>query len=240
MAPHKRSTELFEIIRSRDSERDVTQLPNWWSRDHEGEGRGRGKAVGAWLSQPVYVRMPRGLGLGLGVVVVALVVVGFQLGRIAGGDGLDGEQRSNQKLAEARVGPINPALLQTDTPGRTVDPGLKNGKNSPNTTAGASPTANGDPRQVGLNYFCLATMPAKYRADAEKAVAFLKSNQVDARVFVVQNRMLQVIVLRGFEKPYSRDAKQFENLLRSLGRVWKAEHRGWSDWSDLYAIKYKS
>ncbi len=235
MAPHKRNTELFEIIRSRDSERDVTQLPNWWSRDHEGEARGRGKAIGAWLGTPLHLQLTRGVAVALGVVVVALFVVGFQLGKHAGTGRLSGEERSNQKLAAARGGTINPALLKTERSGQSGGTALNPGQK----TAVQAGAAARDPRRVGMNYYCLATMPLKYRAEAEKAVAFLKSNEVDARVFVVQNRMLQVIVLKGFEKPSSREAKRYENLLRSLGRTWKAEHRGWSDWSDLYAIKYK-
>jgi hypothetical protein len=51
---------------------------------------------------------------------------------------------------------------------------------------------------------------------------------------------LKLVVLRGFTKPLSDpEAKRFEEQIKALGRKWKAEHRGTTDFRDLIAEKYR-
>ena len=48
------------------------------------------------------------------------------------------------------------------------------------------------------------------------------------------------MALRGFAQPLSDlEAKRLEYRLKALGRSWKAQHNGSSDWRDLYAEKYR-
>jgi hypothetical protein len=149
------------------------------------------------------------------------------------------DARSTQKLAEILRDPVNGLLLRTDDNSRQTVPSHANPNSTDPNRPAVAPASGGDLRIPGYNYFCLATMPPKYRSEAERAVAFLKRNRVDAAIFSVDNHWLQVVALRGFDSASSPQAKEYESLLRSLGRAWKAEQRGWSDWSDLYAIKYK-
>jgi hypothetical protein len=183
--------------------------------------------------------MLAGLGLFL------LVIIAYEIGHARNvSTQKQTDHVSTEKVTDLRHNPINGLLLRTGD--GSLETALAPGNESPTGTSHppvSSPSGGtsggGDPRVPGYNYFCIATMTPKYQADAEKAVAFLQRNRVDAAIIPVDNRWLQVVALRGFDSASSPQAKEYESLLRSLGRAWKAEHRGWSDWSDLYAIKYK-
>ncbi|MHB1158605.1 MAG: hypothetical protein ACYC26_17410 [Phycisphaerales bacterium] len=176
------------------------------------------------------------------ILFIVFIIIVFELGRGSGSPQQQTNARSTQKLAELRQTPVNGLLLRTDESASAPEnetgvPASAGMSPSPQSPSPSSPSA--DPRVPGYNYFCLATMPPKYRAEADRAVAFLQRNRVDAAVFSVDNHWLQVVALRGFDTASSPQAKDYQSLLRSLGRSWKAEHRGWSDWSDLYAVKYQ-
>lgn len=241
--PQHNGPELFEVIRRRgdsQSGREAMQVPGWWSNDGVGQTRRR-SSTHDWLTAPVRMHVNRAMLLGSALVIVAMVVIGYQFGRAGGGP-------DQPLMAADRQLPVRdlPAGAQT---GNRPAPAAKTGSGADHVaTSQAEPVetkapfiiaASAEGRLAGYNYYCLATMPIRYRAEAERAVGFLATNGVDADVVAVQNRWLQVIALRGFERTTSPQAREHESLLRSLGRVWKAERRGWSDWSDLYAIKHR-
>ena len=237
MAPQRQNPVLFEIIQGQKRGSQATNLPEWWSASSNKStaSPSRTDAATTYLLKPVSIN--RATLLGLLLVTLAIGVIGFYLGRAVAPTSND--LRSSDRLAQHRASPINSALMQshrTSTPDQTTPAATSNTTHQPVTTP-ATPAA--DPRQIGHNYYCLATLTLNYREEAERAKAFLARNDVDARVIKVQNQWLQLIVMKGFESPNSQDAKRYGNLLRSLGRAWKSEHRGWSDWSDLYLIKHR-
>jgi len=220
-----------------------------------------------WLWRSRRFQLAPGLLLVLGVVLLAMLVTAYELGRrsafaeLAGGS--PGADRTPADSDAIQNQPINAALMRrdgggsrnggTDTRARQPDAAsdaggtTANGANrSPQApvhdATGSSPGffvsgSAEDPRRRGYNYFCVATLPSQYKSEAERAVKFLEANDVDAAAISVDN-WIQIVALRGFESPTSPQARQMESLLRGLGRIWKAEHRGGRDWSDLYPMKY--
>ncbi len=223
----KKSSALFELIRKDDQAREKLKVPHWWRSRHEGEEpsgpvSGRLGRLIRVLFRPVGWRMPIGLWALAGVLIVTLPVATYYAGE---GYSLD----DPAPLRTVQSHAVNPDLTR-DLPDTSRE-------NVPGTSADSAGSSR--QRQPGMNYFCLETMPNRFRSEAERAAAFLQGNSVDALVVDVQNGQIQLIALRGFAKPHSDpQAKRFASLLRSLGRTWKAEHKGWSDWKDLYAIKY--
>lgn len=220
-----------------------------------------------WLWRRRRFHLAPGLLLILGVVLVAMLVTAYELGRrsasaeLAGeATGGDGSPTGTQAMQDQ---PINAALMRRDGDGsraagsseardrtnRAGDASQATGDGSNESSIGPvheSPSAAPDffvsdsardPRQVGYNYFCVATLPSQYKSEAQRAVRFLEGNDVDAAAISVDN-WIQIVALRGFDSPTSPEARQMESLLRGLGRIWKAEHRGGRDWSDLYPMKY--
>jgi len=248
MAPSGKTP--FEIIRGRGDAQDRLRVPHWWknakrepSADPDTDHR-----QANWFLTPVTLRLNRAMVLGIAAVFGASLVAAYEVGVARSpGAAVDVNARSTAEMADVRRQAINARLMRTEAAA-----GVGEGPSAAPDGATAATTADDpdrvltveagspdDPRRPGLNYFCLATMPPKYRAEAEKAVRFLQRNRVDAAIVSVDNRWLQVIALKGFEKATSPPARDYERLLRALGKAWKAEHRGWSDWHDLYAIKYQ-
>ncbi len=234
----------FEVIRASQSRRDRLAAPKWWGGATEKPAprpeADRGGRPGwlAWLTAPLTLRANLAAVLVAIAVVGAAVIVAYEVGvsrarRIAETT----TARSTRLLADARNQPINHRLMVVD--GEDVLESRPNVQPDDDTAAARAPAASAEQRRPGLNYYCLATMPARYANEAEKMVAFLRRNQVDAAVVSVQNDKLQLIALQGFERISSPQARRFRDRLRALGRAWKAEHGGYTDWHDMYAIKYR-
>lgn len=187
-------------------------------------------------SREVRLRLSRKTIAFASVLFIVFIIIVFELGRGSASLQQQTNARSTQKLNELRQTQVNALLLRTDS---APEGGPASAGTSPAPNPQSPAPSSADPRVPGYNYFCLATMPPKFRAEADRAVVFLQRNRVDAAVFSVDNHWLQVVALRGFDTASSQQAKDYQSLLRSLGRSWKAEHRGWSDWSDLYAVKYQ-
>jgi hypothetical protein len=170
---------------------------------------------------------------------VALIGAAFGTGWLAGQSQAEQRRLSYENLVQSLQESVEPGekgLIPSSVRGVEAQ------------TAGASATSSGavldsddDPREPGLNYFRLVTMPGNARASGERAVRFLRRNGVDAALVPMKNNnSLKLIALRGFESPNSDPAaRQFKRRLQSLGREWKAQHRGSSDWEDLYPEKYR-
>ncbi len=244
---NRKSANLFEIIlTNRRRQHEPVRVPGWWNAPRDGESTGRGQAdrrspdstvsVMAWLAGPWRLAMPRALWLIVLAALVGLPMVIYRLGASDPPTAGEADRRSQDRMTALRRQDANALpLSRLNTAGSAS--GASASADRPETGSAAAPT--GDPRTPGLNYFCLETMPARYRDQAERAARFLRRNGVDVAIIPVQNSRIQLIALRGFERPHSDpQAREYRNLLRSLGRAWKLEHRGWSDWSDTYPAKY--
>lgn len=236
----RRNPALFEVIHGSSRAPRPVKVPDWSNQapgDDAIDSSG-GPRWMSWLSEPVGLTMPRGLWALVIAAAIVLPVITYEAGQSGAGLGdlSESDLRSQTNVTARRDGPINPSLLASidhrNSPSAASD-------STADSTPAAKRTTGPAGRIPGMNYFCLATIPQQYQEEAERAKAFLEHNSVDAALIPVQNNRIQVIALRGFERPYSDpEAREFESLLRSLGRVWKTEHNGWSDWRDLYAIKY--
>jgi hypothetical protein len=241
MAPSNKTP--FEIIRGQTAP-DKLRVPNWWRGSKRDKQPPEDSGKAAWLMRPVTLRLNRAMALGLCAVIGAALVVAYEVGvSRSGGSSVDA--RSTAEMADLRRQQLNARLMRTDDGGSTGSGEAASGSvvtvthTDPDRVLFVQAGTAADPREPGMNYFCLATMPPKYRGEAEKAVRFLQHNRVDAAIVSVDNRWLQIIALKGFARSTSDAADDYERLLRALGKAWKAEHRGWSDWQDLYAIKYR-
>lgn len=90
-----------------------------------------------------------------------------------------------------------------------------------------------DPRQPGLNYPIVAFLS---RDAAEDVARYLAANGISAARLPPNSRgNCSVVVLRGFTNPRSDPAADaFERDLKALGRLYKAEHNGPTNFSDLW------
>jgi hypothetical protein len=256
----------FEIIRTTTKGGPGRfAAPAWWRGRNERRAsdalddspRPTGRAW-TWLGTPLTIQCNRAALLAAIAVLGTLVVVAYEVGtRNTRAVAESTDDRSTRRLADYRAQQVNPHLVQTtgETQNRaSAPPTDRRQAGSAAPVDGDAPEAGGpgatrsaqadqpgpDSRQVGLNYYCLATMPRRYRAEADQMIAFLQSNRVDAFVNPVDNRLIQVIVLRGFERISSPQARRFRDKLEVLGRAWKSRHGGYTDWHDMYAIKHRA
>ena len=117
----------------------------------------------------------------------------------------------------------------------------------PSTPPPSAEQAPGDPRQPGVNYLALATLP---RNDARQAVAFLAEHGVEAIAVPVDpsssgannGGRYRVYSLLGIaSKDYSRkraERERHEAEIRRLGRLWQDQYHGSSDFSRTQWEKY--
>ena len=98
--------------------------------------------------------------------------------------------------------------------------------------------SGGERRKAGLNYFRLVQYPGTSRGEGERAVAFLRSQGVDASLVRSNNgAYFFLYALEGFTKR-SSSSDSYLRKLRSLGRLWKSKHKGTSHWPDIFLKKY--
>lgn len=251
MSQGKETTPLFEIIHKapRGAPRAV-RVPQWMQHAEEMERQvevaqptapGSASTRSRWLSwwyRPVRFRLQMGVLALVALAALALVVVAFLIG-------LKYHERrmiqqdvqwdaAQQSLEPVRQQPVDSQLIPPAVPRNLPAEGasLPGG-------AGASGQA-ADPREPGLNYFRLVTLPASAAEEGTRAVAFLQRSGIDAVLIAENNgRSLKLMALPGFSGPGSPDARKFAERIKTLGRQWKSQHRGSSDWGDLLAEKYK-
>ncbi len=212
-----------------------------------------GPGVSAWMRNPVRVsRAAIVAGVSLAIALLALGgMLMHHIGYVSGQGETQNYQASVKPVEKLRELPATPLIPSTvlrvqDTPGgNTVGPVTHGGTAATAgltlpATGGAVAAGTEDPRQPGLNYFRLTVLPVAAVPEAEKIVAFLGKNGVDAAVIPVQNgKAVKVVALQGFAKPVSDPAaKQYGEHLKSLGRQWRATQKGSSDWKDMFPEKY--
>jgi hypothetical protein len=195
-------------------------------------------SAGAWMTRPVMLRLPLMSWVVFGLIFIGLIAVAVSIGYQTGQKITVETEQSYDKavgaLAAVKDQPAKP-LLPASVTGVDASVALPPPK---------AETANGtvgDPRQGGLNYYRMTVLPAASKPELLRAVEFLKKNGFDATLIPVNNgRSLKLVALAGFAKPLSDPAaKKYESDLKALGRKWKTQEKGATDWKDMIPEKYK-
>lgn len=95
-----------------------------------------------------------------------------------------------------------------------------------------------DPRKVGLNYPTVATLPIK---EATAAAEYLVSKGYPTVVApsTSDSRLFTVVPLIGLERDgYQKNSETAARSLRELGRAFKRDLKGATDFNDLYWRKF--
>lgn len=223
----------------------------------ESAAEGAGVAGGG-VTRGLFVSYP-GLGIAAGIVIVALVLVAVISYRSGATD------ERNQLLAARNQAPPAdtgvPSLVDTGgDPGRATPPGEPQGpaENSDSASgqrpapATSLPVLGEDPRVRGSNYLIVATL---FLNDAKAAAQFLTDTGVPCVVVapegkspdaLAQDRRANWIVIARecltsdeYRLPTSSARRSdLERRVKALGRRWKQDQRGATDFSDCYWDKY--
>ncbi len=148
--------------------------------------------------------------------------------------------------ALADPGPQQPPIVQ---PQPQQPQQARTGELRANAGYPLPPAPGTDPRQVGLNYLYLATLPLE---DARAAVNFLRQNGVDAHFLLVDTgggsannprpgAKGRVFVLPGLtrEQLGTSIKTNLETEVVRLGAIWQREHRGSSNFEKHFWEKLK-
>lgn len=204
-----------------------------------------------------------GLALLIGLVAIIWSVASSQAERKTkeqiGRDLAGGETTISEPLNQ--TAPLNKELLKGSTPKANQRVAIDD-PTGPAPVAGSSPARNDrqatkpavagsadvvfvddpatdEPREPGMNYYVVASLP---KAEAERAAAFLADQGVPAaRLAPGPNKLCQVIALRAFAPKTlgTTEALQFKAQIQKIGREYKRDHKGPTDFSDMYPDKYK-
>lgn len=241
-ARRRDNTPPYEIMGNRPASPQASgrgPRPGMWPGMRPGAGFGAGiggffqSMADAWragASEPLTLRVPRGMAVSLLAGLLGLLVLAYWVGHSRGGS-----------AAEKRVTAMYEPALADD--GRVPPERLGGRVNVPNTGQGPGSPAveRADPRVPGSNYLILALYPQE---EAQRLRAFFAERQVDVLVGPRNNKGLcQVIALNGFTREQMRDtdaAERFLTRMRALGRDWKAANEGrGDDLSSMYYGKYE-
>ena len=193
------------------------------------------------------------LAIGL---AIALLFVGYFLGYAVRDREIRAEQSEN---ARADLAGIEDPTLQgvEERPGLIDDlgePGRRTaGTGASGGGAGDDGGASGerrenplmlddwmaDPRASEMNYFIVATQPPE---EANRIASFLADRGLEVARLPVDNRGLAVVVvLEGFEPGElgSARARELEARIKRLGREYKRDAGGGTDFDSAYPSKYR-
>jgi hypothetical protein len=195
-----------------------------------------------WLGETFVVAIRHQTALVVSTVVFLAVIgtgyVGWTIGVSQERQKLVAMDKHGDSMNNIRAKPVN-TQLWVNVPDHRIF-----------TSASVIPTANrpataqsssGDPRTHGHNYFILMSVRSTHSDEPTRAAKFLKANGVDAAVLPTKNRSVVLVVLQGFAPPLRPKQSQIDTLrnkLKVLGRRWKAELKGSTDWYDLYLDKH--
>lgn len=236
-ARRRDNTPPFEIMGSRPSS---PQAPGHGPRPGGGLGAGIGGFFGsladAWhrsASEPMTLRVPRGMALALMAGLLGLLILAYWVGHSRGGSAA--EQRVTETYrgaleGDGRVPPDRPGTDSAASDASDAIPG-----------ANQAVSARRDTRVRGSNYLILAMSPQN---EAKLLQTFLKEREVDVLIGPRNNKGLcQVIALRGFTPEQYRDTDENERFMthmRGLGRKWKSANQSkGDDLSSMYYQKYE-
>jgi len=233
---------LFELVR--DGHRPASAVPHVPMDAEEGRGGG----MWNWAGRSI--RVPAGYIFVVAAVVVAAGLFGYVIGygraqRVADAEAA---QRARQSVPEndpLTSAPLNLELTSPSPEGpevppelaQSADPADANADATTDESAGPPEGADADPRDDGLNYFVLVRdLPT----EGQRLVGWLRGRGVPAMTEPVSNGLVKVIVLEGIagDRTSAADTLALKQYLRELGARWKRDHRGSSDFSDLYLERH--
>lgn len=238
-APKPKSPEHQEIrqeLRQEPVKQPAAEVPRVRESADDDDAGFDLQAIVRWIKDPVAWNLPRGAVGGAVALLLVVVGVSFVVGQWMG----EQSTASDNQDYHAATAPL--LELQND-PSQDLIPSTVNGVEPHNARfAMGDGEGNGvDPRIDALNYFRLIVVPSSAGEEIYRIVDFLKDHEVDAAVVPINNgRSLKVVALPGFERPRSDPrALELRERLKVLGRKWRTEYDGSTDWNDLMAEKYR-
>lgn len=255
MNPSDKHTSLLESMHKPAGKyRHGVSLPSWMKKStppahaetQTPENETPPPAWVVWWMSPLSLRISRaGLIATLAIACVAVMVL-FSLGRYYQYRNMNSAwlnyERQLPLINATQESGVNTGLIPTTVERNEAPspaPLERTETPSTNPTAAAAPSKTADPRKAGLNYFRLLQIPATGLDEGQKAVEFLASHGIDAVLISVNNgRSYKLLALRGFDRVSDPETQKYAESLKRLGRLWKAKHKGFSDWQGIYAEKY--
>jgi len=235
-ARHRDNRPPYEIMGSRAPGAGPGGTPGRGPTPRGGLGAGIGglgrSLLEAWhagASEPLMLRVPRGMALSLLAGGLLLLVLAYWVGF----------SRGNSTATQRVRAEYEPALIES---GRV--PPTRGGVESTFVGQESPPSAlrgYDDPRIPGRNYMVLALYPPQ---EARRLQGFLAGRQVDVMVGPRNNKGLcQVVSLNGFTREQMRDTdteERFRTKLLGIGRDWRASNQDkGDDLSSMYYSKYE-
>lgn len=198
--------------------------------------------LGRWMRSPVEMKLGRGallVGILLiGALTAGAYLIGYLMERERSEAQLSDYKKNLGPFAELRMVEPNRSLIPPYLMGNADEISSELALKSTQISENGLP-ASSDPRKIGLNYYRLEQYPEHGRSEAERAASFLKAKGVDAGLIVTKDgKKLFLFAFKGFVKTSSPEAREYRERLLTLGREWKAQHKGTSDWSTLFAKKH--
>jgi hypothetical protein len=234
-ARRRDSTPPYEIMGSRPTTPQASgRGPRPGLRQGTGIGGFFQSMADAWrsgASEPLTLRVPRGMAVSLLVGLLGLLVLAYWVGHSRGSSAAEKDVRAQYEPALTDDGRV--------PPDRSGQPGASDAGRQAGTTYQPD---EADQRVPGNNYLILALYPPQ---EARRLRAFLTERQVEVMVGPRNNKGLcQVIVLdKGFtpeEYGNERIREPFRNKYLALGRQWQAANDGrGDDLSTMYFQKYE-
>ncbi len=242
MSPRRSGPVLLELVRN-------SPRPSAGPADASApsEGGGGGSMLN-WAGRTI--RVPAGYIFVVAAVIIAAGIFGYVIGfgraeRVA-------QHAAAQEKAQLSVtdpldsGPPTLNLtprhegprIESALPTAASREGVSGAEEASEETPDDAPTVGGETRVEGLNYYVLVRdLPA----EGDRLVAWLDSRGIPAMTEAVSGGLVKVIVLDGFERGQASSARalSFKQHLRELGSRWKRDHKGSSDFSDLYLEKFR-
>lgn len=193
------------------------------------------------------LRVPMGYLFIAGAVAVAAMALAYSIGFQAGQskrDRMDARQIANGVTGDTE--PIRDPLLapaKTSAPPRqqtvaNAPPKQSTPSQATTPSRPASPIG-GDPRLPDMNYFIVAYYGPEL---AKRAVEFLRANGVEAAAISANNGQFHYVVsLKPFTAAEvgSPAYEEHKSQLKRLGRIWKRDHKGPDDFSEVWAQKHR-
>jgi uncharacterized protein (UPF0333 family) len=209
------------------------------------------------------LNIPVGFAFVAMALVIAAVIAAYSLGYSKMEKQV--EARKAGELAKQNEGIVDPTATQTGGSATPVIPGINNAGANPSTATQPNrqpsqatkppapqpeepkPTsprvtvvksAKDDPRKVGLNYPTVATLPIK---EATAAAEFLVSKGYPTILAPSpsDSRLFTVVPLIGLEREgYQKNSEAEARKLRELGRAFKRDQKGATDFNDLFWKKF--
>jgi hypothetical protein len=191
--------------------------------------------------------------VGYVIVAVGLALVLTVVGYIVGYNRRDALAKAEHaRTAEAQLDMVDPLNAPTGgvgtqegSPSQTQPVVTRPPQQSSTPRQAAAPagqtsppvSADRDPRVMGMNYWVIARLGPD---EARRAASFLLANGVTVAVVETNSeRFREIIASTGFEgSGNSPEASRLKSRVLELGRLYRVQEKGPTDFSDMYARKY--